>query len=401
MNIKKLSILLLCCIISISVIFSGCTEANTANDNTADLDTTIDNQNTNTKTETNETNETNEKTDEYITIKDMLNRDVKIKKDINNVVLIDFTGTYIKIMKIWGIDDKVVGVDNSQMKNEFLKVVCPRINSIPDVGSSKELNYETIASTHPDVVIIRAFTPSKDREEQYQKIVDKLNSMDIPVVVLLHPTSYKEPNINTMWTEIDILGKVFNKETNAKKLINYLDGNVQLVKERTKDIPDNEKPEVMLFATPDYMLGAQTIQSYFLEDIVRGKNIVKEGSWIKTSPEEILKLNPDVMIILGHGGYVSADDIYSGKIKGLNWKLLENVKAIKDKKVGSVGTTEWRATIEFPIGLLREAKTLYPDKFSDIDPDEEEIKLYKEIYGLSDDKVKEAVIAQRYYGNPH
>jgi len=121
----------------------------------------------------------------------------------------------------------------------------------------------------------------------------------------------------------------------------------------------------------------------------------------KNIPEEILKLNPEVMIVLGHGGYVSPEDIYEGKDMGMNWKVLQSVNAIKNRRVGSLGTTEWRATIECPIGLLREAKTLYPDKFKDINPNAEEIKLYKNIYGLNDEEVKEAVKAQRYYGNPH
>jgi iron complex transport system substrate-binding protein len=73
-------------------------------------------------------------------------------------------------MRIWGIDDKVVAVDNSQKKNEFLKVVCPRIESITDVGSSKELNYETLAATNPDVVIIRAFATDKERQEGIKKL---------------------------------------------------------------------------------------------------------------------------------------------------------------------------------------------------------------------------------------
>lgn len=304
-------------------------------------------------------------------------------------------------MKIWKIDDKVVAVDNSQMKNEFLKVVCPRIESITNVGSSKELNYETLAATNPDVVIIRAFATDKERQDRYQKIIDRLNEMGIPTVLLLHPTSYEKPNVNTVWQEIEILGDIFDKQSEAKDLINYLNGKVQLVKERTKDIPEDERPNVMLFATPDYMLGPQTIQSYFLEEIVHGKNVLEEGSWVKTAPEQVLKLNPDVMIILGHGGYVSPEDVYAGKDMGFNWELVQNAKAIKEKRVGSVGTTEWRATIEFPIGLLREAKTLYPEKFADIDPDKEEIKLYKNIYGLNDDEIAEAVKAQRYYGNPH
>ncbi|HIQ32883.1 MAG TPA: ABC transporter substrate-binding protein [Methanothermococcus okinawensis] len=340
--------------------------------------------------------------EEYITVKDMWGRDVKIRRDVNKVVLLDFTGTYLKVMRIWGIDDKVVGVDNSQKKNIFLKVVCPRIESIPDVGStSKGLNYEAIMAMKPDVVIIRAFSTNREREQRYQEIVDRLSEMGIPVVVLLHPTSYDKPNVKTVWQEIEILGKIFNREKEAEDLINYLNRYVELIRNRTKDIPEDKRPRVLLYATPDYMLGAQTIQSYFLEDIVHGKNVLESGRWIKTSPEEILRLNPDAIIALGHEGYISPEEIYAGKNIFLNWKLLQNVKAIKERKVGSLGITEWRATVEFPIGLLREAKTLYPERFTDIDPDKEEVKLYRELYRLDEEGVKEAVKAQRYRGETH
>lgn len=381
MDLKKLGILLLSTMLVLTITLSGCLSEQASGKNTLPS--------------------SGEK-EEYITVKDMWGRDVKIRRDVNKVVLLDFTGTYLKVMRIWGIDDKVVGVDNSQKKNVFLKVVCPRIESIPDVGStSKGLNYEAIMAMKPDVVIIRAFSTNREREQRYQEIVDRLSEMGIPVVVLLHPTSYDKPNVKTVWQEIEILGKIFNREKEAEDLINYLNRYVELIRNRTKDIPEDKRPRVLLYATPDYMLGAQTIQSYFLEDIVHGKNVLESGRWIKTSPEEILRLNPDAIIALGHEGYISPEEIYAGKNIFLNWKLLQNVKAIKERKVGSLGITEWRATVEFPIGLLREAKTLYPERFTDIDPDKEEVKLYRELYRLDEEGVKEAVKAQRYRGETH
>lgn len=381
MDLKKLGILLLSTMLVLTITLSGCLSEQASGKNTLP---------------------SGGEKEEYITVKDMWGRDVKIRRDVNKVVLLDFTGTYLKVMRIWGIDDKVVGVDNSQKKNIFLKVVCPRIESIPDVGStSKGLNYEAIMAMKPDVVIIRAFSTNREREQRYQEIVDRLSEMGIPVVVLLHPTSYDKPNVKTVWQEIEILGKIFNREKEAEDLINYLNRYVELIRNRTKDIPEDKRPRVLLYATPDYMLGAQTIQSYFLEDIVHGKNVLESGRWIKTSPEEILRLNPDAIIALGHEGYISPEEIYAGKNIFLNWKLLQNVKAIKERKVGSLGITEWRATVEFPIGLLREAKTLYPERFTDIDPDKEEVKLYRELYRLDEEGVKEAVKAQRYRGETH
>ncbi|MBW9221519.1 ABC transporter substrate-binding protein [Methanothermococcus sp. SCGC AD-155-C09] len=407
MNLKKLVSLLLCSALIITVSLSGCTSKSVEsneNINTQTTGNTVTNKNTQTTENTASTEDkvSTKENNEYITVKDMWDREVKIKKDVNRVLLLDFTGAYLEIMKIWDIDDKIVGVDSSQKKNAFLKVICPRIDNITGVGRTWEgLNYEAIAAKNPDVVIIRAYTTSKEDDEDYQKIIDRLNEMGIPVVLLLHPTSYDNPNINTMWQEIEIMGKIFNKEKEAKDLIDYLDGYVQLIRNRTKDIPEDERPRVLLYGTPDYMLGTQTIQSYFLEEIVHGKNILESGRWIKTSPEEILRLNPDVIIALGHGGYISPEDICTGKNNFINWKLVQNAKAIKEGKVGSLGITEWWPSIECPIGLLREAKTLYPEKFADIDPDEEEIKLYRDIYGMSDEEVKEAVKAQRAIGETH
>ncbi len=376
MNLRKFGILLLCGLLIFTMAMYSCTEKTAA----IEKSTTI-----------------KQTSESYKVIKDMWGREVKIKKNITRVVLLDFTGTYLKVIRIWGIDDKIVAVDYYEKIDPFLKVVCPRIKDIPDVGSPwKSMNYETLASTRPDVVIIRAFANNPENIERYRKVTNRLEEMEIPTVLLLHPTSFDKPNVNTFWQEIRILGEIFDKQKEAQELINYLNSKIQLIKERTKDIPKDERPRVLLFATPDYMLGRQTIQSYFLEEIVHGRNIVKSGSWLKISPEQMLKLNPDVIIILGHAGYVNPEDVYAGNDTGFNWKLVQNVKAIKERRVGSLGITEWRATIELPIGLLREAKTLYPEKFKDVDPDEEEIKLYKEIYGLSSEEVEKVVKIQRY-----
>jgi len=232
LDLKKLGILLLSTMLVLTITLSGCLSEQASGKNTLPS--------------------SGEK-EEYITVKDMWGRDVKIRRDVNKVVLLDFTGTYLKVMRIWGIDDKVVGVDNSQKKNVFLKVVCPRIESIPDVGStSKGLNYEAIMAMKPDVVIIRAFSTNREREQRYQEIVDRLSEMGIPVVVLLHPTSYDKPNVKTVWQEIEILGKIFNREKEAEDLINYLNRYVELIRNRTKDIPEDKRPRVLLYATPDY-----------------------------------------------------------------------------------------------------------------------------------------------------
>lgn len=334
---------------------------------------------------------------DYKIVTDMWDRKVKIPNDPKRVVVDDFTGTYLKIMKTWKIDDKIVAVDDSQKKNPFLRIICPRLEEITDVGSYwKGYNYESIAASNPDVIILRAFADTSERKAGYKEFLDRMEKMNITVIVLLHPTSFKEPNVDTMWQEIRILGEIFDKEKNADELIDNLNSRIRLVKERTKDIPEDKRPKVLMFATVDYVLGKQTIQSYFLEEIVHAKNIGGNGSWSKISPEQILALNPDVMIVMAHAGYVSPEDVYAGVDTGFNWKLVQEADVIKERRVGSLGNPEWRCeTLEGIIGTLRMAKIIYPEKFEDIDPDKEEIKLYKEFYGFTDEEVERAVRAQR------
>jgi iron complex transport system substrate-binding protein len=199
-----------------------------------------------------------------------------------------------------------------------------------------------------------------------------------------------------MWQEIRILGEIFDKEQDADELIDNLDSKIKLVNGRTKDIPESDKPEVLLFGTPNWVLGKQIIQSYFLENIVHANNVAGEGTWSIISAEQMLALNPDVIIVMAHADYVSLEEVYAGEDTGFNWKLVQEAKAIKEHSVCSLGDPEWRAeSLEGIIGTLRMAKTIYPEKFEDIDPDKEEIKLYKELYGLTDEEVEKAVAAQR------
>ena len=407
LNLKKLGTLLLCSLLISAVALSGCLKNTESEENTA----TIVENDVNTKADGNEhmTISSNKKVvpstnegEEYITIKDMWNREVKINKDVNRVVLLGFSGMYLRIMKVWNIEDKVVGIDTITKKDQVLKVLCPRLENITDVGGGwGGVNYEAIAATEPDLVIIRPIITNKESEEKYKKIIDRLNEMNISVVILLHPSSYDTPNIDTAWQEIEILGKIFNKEKESKDLINNLNGYVELVRKRTENVPEDERPRVLLYLPPDYMLGGETIQSYFLEDILHGKNVVERGKWVKTSPEEILELNPDVIILLGHMRYISPEEVYSGKKIYIDWKLVQDVKAIKERRVGSLGRSEWGITLEFPIGLLKMAKTAYPEKFNDIDLEKEEIKFYKKIYGLNDKEIKKVMEAQRYKGKIH
>lgn len=197
------------------------------------------------------------------------------------------------------------------------------------------------------------------------------------------------------------MGEVFNKQEEAEKLIGGLENKIQLIKERTRSVSDKEKANVIIYATENYLMGKKSIQSYFLTEILNANNLVPDGEsdFIKVSEEQLLKYNPDVLVVIGHEGYLDTSTIYDGKQCGINWGNVKELKAIKNKRVVSLGYEEWRATMETPIGLLKMAKAIYPDKFKDIDIPSEELKMYMEDYKFSKDEALKAVEAQKFISN--
>ncbi|MCR4901985.1 MAG: hypothetical protein K6A23_03940, partial [Butyrivibrio sp.] len=166
----------------------------------------------------------------------------------------------------------------------------------------------------------------------------------------------------------------------------------------TKDLTEDEKKDVLIFASANNVLGTGTVQSYFLTDIVNANNLAGSGDFIKISEEELLNYNPEKLIIAGHDGYISPETVKAGKSCGINWGNVKDLEAIKNDEFICLGYEEWRDTIETPVTLLKMAKLVYPELFEDIDIEKEEKELYMNCYGLTEDQVAGALDAQHYTG---
>ena len=117
-------------------------------------------------------------------------------------------------------------------------------------------------------------------------------------------------------------------------------------------------------------------------------NVAKNLGDAKVNPEKLAEWNPDVIIIQG-----STDGQYPYKDIANN-KQLTGLSAIKNGKVYNVpnGGFWWcRPSPESPLGFLWLAKTLYPDKFSDVDMKSEMKTFFKKFYkyDLSDEDAEQ------------
>ena len=334
-----------------------------------------------------------------VAIKDHWGRTVQVPADPQRVVVLEWEGLITKSMKIFGVDQSLVGVDTATKKMGHRAAVIPAIDKAVELGSPwSGVNYEQLAGLKPDVVFLEAWVASQENRTMHQEVIDKIESLGIPVVVLISPSNFEKPNIKTAWEHITITGEVFGKRAEADRLVQRLNAGLEKVTSRTKDIPDAERTSVAYFATITNVMGTKSIQSYLLTDVVGARNPAGPGTFVTISEEKLLALDPDAMVLAGHEGYLDTSLVYDGKHAGLNWANLTEMRAIKNKRLVALGYDEWRATIETPIALLKIAKLAYPDRFADIDVATEEIAFYRDVYGLDEQQAKTAIEAQKYVG---
>lgn len=336
---------------------------------------------------------------ETIVVVDHWDREVEISGPVERAVVMEWEGLVAKSMQLFGVADRIVGVDDYAADQSFRRYLVPAVGDAVDVGSVwSGINYEQLAALEPDVVFLESWEDTDENREMHSVEVERIEDLGIPVVVFVSPSNFPEPQLATAWQHVTITGQVFGFEEEAASVVTAIEQRIDLVRERTADVPADERADVVLFATIDSVMGEQSIQSHMLTEVVNADNLVEQGTFVPISEEQLLALDPDVLVLLGHDGYLAIDRVLAGEQAGLNWANLQQLTAIREQRLASLGYEEWRATIETPIGLLKMASAIYPDRFDDIDVAEEELRFYQEVYGFDRDEAEQAVEAQLHLG---
>lgn len=356
----------------------------------------------------------------YKTVVDSRGVAVKVPTDIRRVVTIS-DGLVEGAMIRFGVQETLVGVGSSCIQRNFSYVfpsvkgknvtyvrgmnpvlyLDPGIANLPRIGeSSVALNYETLAGLKPDVVILRLgdCTLRYPDDENVKKSISTIESLNIPLVVTYGPNAYKTATVSGITDEIRIIGEVFGKEAEAKKMSDYLEGQVNMIKQRTRDIPDSSKPRVLILGLSPtarsqggagQVFGTGTIESFFIEDLVNAKNSYQDsGSSFKTlSAEQILANDPDKIVLCTANGYHPPMELYEAPY----YQNLQELSAVRNKQVSALPWTPCNCgkRLEYPIDVMVIAKSSYPEKFSDIELSDWLIQFYENLYGVNETTAKD------------
>ncbi|MEY8355782.1 ABC transporter substrate-binding protein [Lachnospiraceae bacterium 54-53] len=276
-----------------------------------------------------------------------------------------------------GSVEGLVGMHPSSMaaaQNSYLTTVYPEIEDVDtSFVEGGEVNIEQLMNLKPDVVFYNA--SNAEERQMYD---------NAGITAVGFSTTMADFNtIETYANWIDLLGQIFGGSEKADEIIEYGRSVEAAVLEKTKELPEGEKPRVLiLFNYANGIIktsGSKFFGQYWI-DSAGGINVAKDlTGQAEINMEQIYEWDPD-MIFITNFAPVLPEDLYNNAIEGNDWS---NVKAVREKQVYKfpLGMYRWfPPSSDTPLSLMWLAKTIQPKLFEDIDMDQEIKDYYKKYY---------------------
>nr|WP_259150546.1 ABC transporter substrate-binding protein [Erwinia rhapontici] len=322
-----------------------------------------------------------------LTVTDMDGKKVVINHEPQRVILQD--GREILSLALLDRDNpfqRVVSWNNLMKKQDtgswnLLKKRWPDAEKILDMGFSDqgEVNLETVIAKKPDLMIaqLRAKPALKQTG-----VLTQLSALNIPVLFVddeLHP-------IQNTAASITLLGKVLNKEDNARAYTDFYTQKLNAIQAAVKDV--SPKPSVFVEPIAGIGGGGECCFTHghngwgALIEATGAKNIGSDllpGTSGTIAVEKVINLNPDYYVMSGskRGGKTSPviplgynTEVSEIKASFDNLRNRTGVKDIPAVKAGKVAAV-YHHFYNHPyniIGIEMLAKDFYPQQFSQTNP---------------------------------
>lgn len=315
-------------------------------------------------------------------ITDSIGRQVEIPAQINRIACLCPESGYALAM--FGKGDKIVAVVGGIQRDLILTEMYPQIKDLPVPKGSGVINIEELIKTAPDVVFVKSDTSSNEAE------VEKLNKSKIPFLVVDFYSMQEQQNA------IAMIGKVVGADDKVAQYNQYYQKCLDRVQERVANIPQQERVKVYHSINEatrtdiQKSLSGDWTKAAGAYNVAANENLKSmEGKYF-ASLEQILLWNPDVILAneLGVASYIMTNNQWAP------------IKAVKNKKVLQMpnGLSRWGhpSSPETPLAVLWLAKTIYPEKFADLDMVAETKSFYKEFFGfdLSDEVANKVLFGE-------
>ena len=325
-----------------------------------------------------------------ITITDMIGREVTVTPGSYRRVVCIGAGalrmySYIgDVSLLCGVED----IDNTTLTDRpkmfdavarpYLLAYGETFTSLPSCGvggpMAQTAEAEKILSCNPDIVISEYEDVEKEDALQEQ--------LGVPVITLkAGPKGVFDDAFSQTMT---MLGTIFRQEEKAAKLVSFVEQEAAEITARTADIPDADKPGVYIcglgnWGTTNHLM---TAQNYISFNIANVKNVVQG-----MATDGIQPIEEEAFVALGDEMDILILD--AAAVKNIAPLYQEDPSMFDTCKAWQTGEVYLEMAYNayytnYEIALINTwfvAKTVYPERFADIDMTEKTNEITEVFFG--------------------
>ena len=216
-----------------------------------------------------------------LTIIDGVGRTVTITEYPDRIVSIAPSCT--EILFALGLKEKVVGAPTYTNYSPEIQDSLSN-GDLTNVGTFSQISVETIVGLDPDIIIAKG---------GYQlSTAERLAELGKTVVIVTHE------GFDGLLNDISLIGQVCGQDNEAEDFVGGIESRAQSIVDKTKDL---DKPTVYVeyyFNGGFGSYGGDSVVNELIS-MAGGVNVFAdvEKQYMETSTEEILKANPDIIII--------------------------------------------------------------------------------------------------------
>jgi iron complex transport system substrate-binding protein len=211
------------------------------------------------------------------------------------------------------------------------------------------MNVEMILTLLPDVILVTDY-----HKQNHEDVLKQYEEAGITVIVIGSESSFTD-----VYETMELIGLATGKTAEAEDLIKDMKDRLAAVEEKAKEVTDKKKVWVEVSPAPDiFTTGTGTFMHEMLESIQAENAAGDQEGWVKLTEEEIVQLNPDV-IITTYGYYV--ENPKDSVMARSGWAEVPAIKAGEVHDVESDTVT--RPGPRLIEGVETLAKLIYPEIF--------------------------------------
>ncbi|WP_447878305.1 ABC transporter substrate-binding protein [Serratia fonticola] len=319
-------------------------------------------------------------------VTDQLNRTVTLPDHITRAVVLQHQT--LNLLVQLDAMPQVVGVLSSWQKQlgpNYLRLA-PSLTKMPMPGDLTAVNIESLLALHPQVVFVANYAPAD--------MIAQIEQAGIPVVAIslrrepaaqagkINPVLENEDRVYNLGLQdgIRLIGKVMGHEAQADAMVKDVFQQRALVAKRLQDIPEDQRVRVYM-ANPDLTTYGSGKYTGLMMQHAGAVNVAAKDiqGFKQVSIEDVLKWNPAVIFVQER-----YPDVVQQILTSPQWQPIE---AVKHKRVYLM--PEYAKAWGYPmpealaLGELWMAKTLYPQRFTDVDLQQHVDTYYQRYYRAS------------------